>query len=38
MRDKDHSGTTARLVRKQQAWRSDRATGDHVTKPVAGGC
>jgi len=38
MGDRDLSRTTARRVRKQQAWRSDRTTRDHVTKPVAGGC
>jgi len=35
--DNFRSGTTARWVRKQPAWRSDRTTRDHVTKPAAGG-
>jgi len=35
MRYKDPSRTTARRVRKQQAWRSDRTVGDHRTKLVA---
>jgi len=36
--DNSRGGTTAWWVRTQPAWRSDRTSRDHVTKPVAGGC